>query len=72
MSEATDTIDLWVERDQRYKMRRIRGVPTALSEAEVWSVREWRRKEAHELSVDQRDIALVELERWNPPAVAKR
>jgi hypothetical protein len=72
MSEATDIIHLWDERDQRYAMRRIRGIPAALSEAEISSVREWRMKEANEMSIDQRDIALVELAQWTPPAVAKR
>jgi hypothetical protein len=72
VSEASDIINLWGERDQRYKMRRIAGTPTALSQGEIEAVREWRRKETLDMSVDQRDIALAELARWTPPTVAKR
>lgn len=59
-------VDLWTERDQRYRSRR-----TGLSPEEESAVVMWRRREAEKVPGHARYRAEAILARWAPPVVRR-
>lgn len=68
----SDLFGIWGDRDERYTIRRYQGAPASLTPAEITAVQGWRRKEALELTGTNQKLALMAVERWNPPAIRTR
>jgi hypothetical protein len=60
----------WRLRDERYALRKARGIPQPLSDREVASIRAYRRSEALALPAVSQEAALAMLARWTPPRMA--
>ena len=58
---AAELIKKWDERDNRYAIRKVAGYAAPLSDAEVISVKMFRRLETQDLHPDEADIALLEI-----------
>jgi len=69
---AAELIKKWDERDNRYSIRRVAGFAAPLTDAEVISVKMFRRLETQDLHPDEADIALRYIANWHPPLVSIR
>ena len=72
MSEYTDLSYRWESRDRLYATRSIFGALTALSAAEIEAISIYRAHEVEELPEPDRNLASIELARWEPPRMALR
>lgn len=72
MTAFTNLSLLWAERDNRYSLRKVMGQTAPLTPEEMNAIRTYRRSEAIDLPDSDRDLALMELSRWNPPVMSIR
>ena len=63
---AADLIKKWDARDNRYSTRRV------LTDAEIDSIKTFRRSETQDLHPDEQEIALRWISIWHPPIVTIR
>lgn len=63
--------DFWAARDARYAMRRSGGHGIPLTDAEIDSIRTYRKRETMDLEGSDKRLAEMALSRWAPPIVLR-
>lgn len=69
VASARQLINAWAARDARYAHRKVMGIHAPLSDKEQVAVITYRRREADDLPIRDRAVALTKLSQWNAPKV---